>query len=71
MEEGTHDRHSKRGEETDRRYSSWKKEHMRGIPIERKETYGRYSSWKKEHMIVIPKERRKQIRDIPVGSRST
>jgi hypothetical protein len=36
LEEGTHERHTNREEETDRRYSSWKKEHMRGIPIERR-----------------------------------
>jgi hypothetical protein len=29
-------RHTNREEETDGRYSSWKKEHMRGIPIERR-----------------------------------
>ncbi len=32
LEEGTYERHSKREEETDRRYSSWKKEQMRHIP---------------------------------------
>ncbi len=36
MEEGTHERHSKGEEETDREYSSWKYEHMRGIPKERR-----------------------------------
>ncbi len=36
MEEGTHEGHTKREEETDRRYSSWKKEHIRGITKERR-----------------------------------
>ncbi len=40
MEEGTHERHTNREEETDGRYSSWKKEHMRGIPIERRKQIG-------------------------------
>ncbi len=51
MEEGTHERHSKREEETDRRYSSWKKEHMRGIPKEGKKLIG---DTQKEHMSGIP-----------------
>ncbi len=40
MEEGTHQRHTNREEEPDRRYSSWKKEHMKGIPIERRKQIG-------------------------------
>ncbi len=41
MEEGTHERHPKIEEETeDRRYCSWKKDHMRGIPIERRKQIG-------------------------------
>ncbi len=40
MEEGTHERHPKREDETDRRYSSWKKEPMRGIPKERRKQMG-------------------------------
>ncbi len=40
MEEGTHERHSKREEETYRRYSSWNKEHMIFIPKERRKLKG-------------------------------
>ncbi len=40
MEEGTHARHNNREEETDGIYSSWKKEPMRGIPIERRKQIG-------------------------------
>jgi hypothetical protein len=40
LEEGTHERHSKREEETDSRYSSWKKEHMIVIPKERRKQRG-------------------------------
>ncbi len=42
MEEGTHGRQPKREEETDRRYSSWKKEHMRCIPKERRKQTGEF-----------------------------
>ncbi len=35
-----HERHYNREEETSRRYSSWKKEHMRGIPTERRKQVG-------------------------------
>jgi hypothetical protein len=37
LEEGTHERHE---EETEKKYSSWKKEHMRGIPIGRRKQIG-------------------------------
>ncbi len=40
MEEGTHEKQPKREEETVRRYSSWKKEHMRGSPKERRKQIG-------------------------------
>jgi hypothetical protein len=40
LEEGIHERHSKRVEETDERYFSWKKEPMSGIPIERRKQIG-------------------------------
>ncbi len=40
MAEGIHERHTNREKETDRRYSSWKKEPMRGIPKERRKQIG-------------------------------
>ncbi len=40
MEEGIHESHTNREEETVGRYSSWKKEHIRDIPKERRKQIG-------------------------------
>jgi hypothetical protein len=56
LEEGTHERHSIREEDTDRRYSSWKKKHIRVITKELRNILGIQKKRGRRYMIYSSRE---------------